>query len=100
MGKPRPWEPAVWYGTSDPEITKEFDCYRRPVRRGYVWLLVYKDEYLETTGGLGCKYHFTSEQGPDSQDSYSGLLPAENNYLTLAEAQQKAYDTVKQRNEW
>ena len=86
------WEQAQWQGTTDPKILAQFDAYRIKYRRGYVWLRVYKTLFL------GCKYHYTSSMGANSEDSFSGCLT--DNTQTLNDAQSAVIAKVCQINQW
>jgi hypothetical protein len=76
------WKQTQWTGTTDPKVLAQFTAYARKFRRGTLWLRVYKEPYF-----LGCQYHFTNSQGPNSENSYSGLLPPEFNGLSIEQAQ-------------
>ena len=76
------WEKTIWPFTDNKEILSQFDCYVVKRGRGKLYLLVYKEPYF-----LGCKYHYCSSFGANSDNNYSGLLGEECNNLTLEEAQ-------------
>jgi hypothetical protein len=90
MSKSHEWTPAVWYGTTNPQILCQFDCYRN----GPLWLMVYREgQFL-----LGCKYHFTVAKGRNSEQSYSGMLPRKFNRVTLEEAQEEVVRRERDQN--
>lgn len=111
------WQSAVWFGTDDPEITKEFDCYMLPYkprhnRRGKIWLRVCKHEYMNKTvkysnapGARSAvvntrKYEYTSSFGANSENSFSGSLPVKMNNLSLQAAQLAVLLEIQRINRW
>jgi len=90
MPKTEPtWEKAKWEGTNDPQVLATFVAYRIKAGRGYIWLRAYPDLFI------GCRYHFTSSQGANSENSFSGCLPPLMNDYSLEEAQAETERRVR-----
>jgi len=87
MMKQGTWAETTWPFCTDPEILAQFTCYSVKLGRGNIYLRVYKEDR--------CRYQFTSSFGANSDNSFSGCLPPEDNKLALEEAQEKIIKEVR-----